>query len=130
MLPTLVSVWLVQQPQHPNRIFRLQTTRFGGFFVDFIYNSVILVKYIMQVSKITEVTIFESPDGGRTVYARKPGHTHRELHYQDPNLQQELKELESQKRWVDIFQARRHNVELDHLCEQVEILYELGRPQP
>jgi len=84
----------------------------------------------MQVSKITEVTIFESPDGGRTVYARKPGTTHRELHYQDPNLQQELKELESQKRWVDIFQARRHNVELDHLCEQVEILYELGRPQP
>ena len=130
MLPTLVSVWLVQQLQHPNRIFRLQTTRFGGFFVDFAHNCVTLVKYIMQVSKITEVTIFESPDGGRTVYARKPGHTHRELHYQDPNLQQELKELESQKRWVDIFQARRDNVELDHLCEQVEILYELGRPQP
>ena len=130
MLPTLVSVWLVHQPQHPNRIFRLQTTRFGGFFVDFAHNCVILVKYIMQVSKITEVTIFESPDGGRTVYARRPGTTHRELHYQDPNLQQELKELESQKRWVDIFQARRHNVELDHLCEQVEILYELGRPQP
>ena len=130
MLPTLVSVWLVQLQTHPNRIFRLQTTRFGGFFVDFAHNCVILVKYIMQVSKITEVTIFESPDGGRTVYARKPGTTHRELHYQDPNLQQELKELESQKRWVDIFQARRDNVELDHLCEQVEILYELGRPQP
>ena len=84
----------------------------------------------MEVSKITEVTIFESPDGGRTVYARKPGTTHRELHYQDPELQRELAELESQKRWVDIFQARRDNAELDHLCEQVEILYELGRPQP
>ena len=130
MLPTLASVWIVQLQTHPNQIFRLQTTRFGGFFVDFAHNCVILVKYIMQVSKITEVTIFESPDGGRTVYARKPGHTHRELHYQDPTLQQELKELESQKRWVDIFQARRHNAELDHLCEQVEILYELGRPQP
>ena len=47
----------------------------------------------MQVSKITELTVFESPDGGRTVYARKPGSTHRELHWQDPNLQQELKEL-------------------------------------
>ena len=82
---------------------------------------------IMEVSKITELTVFESPDGGRTVYARKPGTTKRELHYQDPKLQQELKELESQKRWVDIFQARQDNIELDHLCEQVEILYELSR---
>ena len=81
----------------------------------------------MMVSKITELTVFESPDGGRTVYARKPGATKRELHWQDPNLQQEIKELESQKRWVDIFQARRDNVELDHLCEQVELLYELSR---
>jgi hypothetical protein len=81
----------------------------------------------MQVSKITELTVFESPDGGRTVYARNPGSKERTLHWQDPNMQQELKELESQKRWVDIFQARRDNAELDHLCEQVEILYELSR---
>ena len=81
----------------------------------------------MMVSKITELTVFESPDGGRTVYARRPGETKRELHWQDPNLQQEIKELESQKRWVDIFQARRDNTELDHLCEQVELLYELSR---
>ncbi len=81
----------------------------------------------MEVSKITEVTIFESPDGGRTVYARRPGAKDRELHWQDPMLQRELAELEQQKRWVDIFQARRENAELDRLCEQVEIMYELGR---
>jgi hypothetical protein len=81
----------------------------------------------MQVSKITEVTIFESPDGGRTVYARRPGQTERTLHWQDPVLQRELEELESQKRWVDIFQARRDNLALNQLCEQVEILYELSR---
>jgi len=81
----------------------------------------------MMISKITEVTIFESPDGGRTVYARRPGNVQRELHSQDPDLQQELKELEQQKRWVDIFQARQNNPELDRLCEQVEILYELGK---
>ena len=81
----------------------------------------------MQVSKITEVTIFESPDGGRTVYARNPGHTERRLHWQDPNLQRELVELEQQKRWVDIFQARQDHSELNHLCEQVELLYELSR---
>jgi len=84
----------------------------------------------MQVSKITELTVFESPDGGRTVYARNPGNFKRELHWQDPNLQQELKELEQQKRWVDIFSARRDNAELDRLCEQVEIIYELGRKTP
>ena len=81
----------------------------------------------MMVNKITEVTIFESPDGGRTVYARRPGAANRELHSQDPQLQQELQDLEKSKRWVEIFQARRDNAELDHLCEQVEILYELGR---
>lgn len=83
----------------------------------------------MQVSKITEVTIFESPDGGRTVYARRPGSKDRQLHWQDPAMQRELEELEQQKRWVDIFQARRDNAELDRLCEQVEIFYELGKNQ-
>lgn len=81
----------------------------------------------MQVNKITEVTIFESPDGGRTVYARRPGSDHRELHSMDAALQQELQELKEQKRWVDIFQSRKDNPELDRLCEQVEMLYELGR---
>jgi hypothetical protein len=81
----------------------------------------------MQISKITEVTIFESPDGGRTVYARRPGNSTRELYSEDPGLQRELVELEQQKRWVDIFQARYRNPELNRLCEQVEILYELGK---
>jgi hypothetical protein len=49
------------------------------------------------------------------------------LHWQDPKLQQELKDLEKSKRWVEIFQARRDDPELNHLCEQVEILYELSR---
>lgn len=81
----------------------------------------------MQVSKITEVTIFESPDGGRTVYARSPGSDNRTLHRQDPELQQLSQDLENSKRWVEIYQARKDNTELNRLCEQVEILYELGR---
>lgn len=81
----------------------------------------------MQVNKITEVTIFESPDGGRTVYARNPGSQHRELHSRDPGLQRELEELEQQKRWIDIFLARENDTELNRLCEQVEILYELSK---
>jgi len=83
----------------------------------------------MAVDKITEVTIFESPDGGRTVYARRPGSSKRELYSQDPELQLELAELEREKRWVDIFGARKSNAELDRLCEQIEILYELSRKE-
>ena len=81
----------------------------------------------MASDKITEVTIYESPDGGRTVYARRPGSVQRTLHSQDPKLQMELAELEREKRWVDIFGARKTNSELDQLCEKVEILYELGK---
>lgn len=81
----------------------------------------------MTVSKITEVVIYESPDGGHTVYARRPGSSQRELHSQSEERQLELAELEQQKRWVDIFQERKNNSELDRLCEQVEMFYELGR---
>jgi hypothetical protein len=49
------------------------------------------------------------------------------LYSQDPQLQQELKDLEKSKRLVEILQARADNPELDRLCEQVEILYELQR---
>jgi hypothetical protein len=83
----------------------------------------------MASDKITEVTIYESPDGGRTVYARRPGSSKRELYSQDPNLQLELAELEREKRWVDIFGARKTNEELNRLCEQVEILYELNQKE-
>jgi hypothetical protein len=81
----------------------------------------------MMVSKITEVTIFESPDGGRTVYARQPGSTARSLHYQDPRLQQELEELENKRRWAEIFESRHNNAALSELCNQVEMLYELSK---
>ena len=81
----------------------------------------------MTVSKITEVTVFESPDGGRTVYARRPGQAVRELYSQDPLLQKELDDIELQRRWMEIFGARDTNKGLDQLCEQVEVLYELSK---
>jgi hypothetical protein len=83
----------------------------------------------MQVSKITEVTIFESPDGGRTVYARNPGNATRELYSREPVLQKELDELEQSRRWVEILGARKDNPALDELCQQVEIIYELSRKE-
>ena len=83
-----------------------------------------------MVSKVTEVTIFESPDGGRTVYARQPGGTTKTLHYQDPKLHQELEELEHKRRWAEIFELRHTNTALAELCNKVEVLYELIKKNP
>ena len=84
-----------------------------------------------MVNKITEVTIFESPDGGRTVYARQPGQSihERKLYSEDPQLIKERRDLENQRRWVEIHNARVNNPALDKLCEQVELLYELSKAE-
>ena len=81
----------------------------------------------MTIKTITELTIFESPDGGRTVYARQPGNKARELHLRDPLLEQEIADIEKQKRWMEIFNLRRENIMLNELCEQAEILFELSK---
>jgi len=81
----------------------------------------------MMIDKITEVTIFESPDGGRTVYARHPGSGTRELYSRDPKLVEQEKELKQQERWQYILAARQTNSAINELCEQAEILYELSK---
>ena len=78
----------------------------------------------MMVSKITELTIFESPDGGRTVYTRKPGDHTRHLHSKDEVREKETAEYE---RWLNIFNARRDNPVLNDVCNKAEMLYELSK---
>ena len=77
-----------------------------------------------MVSKITELTIFESPDGGRTVYSRKSGENTRHLHSNDGVREKETSEYE---RWMNIFNARRNNPTLDDVCTKAEMLYELSK---
>ena len=81
----------------------------------------------MTINKITEVTIYESPDGGRTVYARHPGSSTRELYSRDPKLIEQENELKQQERWQYILAARKNNSAIDNLCEQAEILFELSK---
>lgn len=80
-----------------------------------------------KIAKITEITIYESPDGGRTVYARRPGSNHRELHLKDPALDKELAEMKQQEKWQQILATRTTNPEINDLLEKVEILYELSK---
>ena len=81
----------------------------------------------MTVDKITEITVYESPDGGRTVYARNPGAKDRELYSTDPATEKRLANLRMQERWQFILAAREYNAEINELCERAEVLYELSK---
>lgn len=81
----------------------------------------------MAGTKITELTVYETPDGGRTVYARRAGHKTRELHYQDPALKEELAEVERQRKWQELYVARKTNPALNEICEKAEMFYALSK---
>ncbi len=76
--------------------------------------------------KSSEVlTIYESPDGGKTVYSRKSGETARTFHSVDELTRQEEK-LAS--RWVKLKDAVFLNdPAINDLIEKIEILMELKR---
>jgi uncharacterized protein YihD (DUF1040 family) len=79
------------------------------------------------IKTIEQVTIYESPDGGKTVYARKSGETVRHLHSVDPVWQ---KEQELNVRWVNLKEAvymADSDPILNDLIEKVEIYYKLKK---
>lgn len=80
-----------------------------------------------MIKSTEEIIIYESPDGGKTVYARKPGETHRHLHSVDPKWQ---KEQELNVRWANlkeaVYMADTDNA-MNDLIEKVEIYYQLKK---
>jgi hypothetical protein len=79
------------------------------------------------IKSVEEITIFESPDGGKTVYSRKSGSSpqDRTLVYKDPELI--LKEELTAKWvvWKDILREAKDNPTLTDAIERVEVLYAL-----
>ena len=77
----------------------------------------------VYVKNIEEITIFESPDGGKTVYSRKssdpPGQ--RTLVQSDP----EAKNTERWLEWRQILAASETNQGLAELIEKAETFYKL-----
>jgi len=67
--------------------------------------------------------IFESPDGGETVYRREFGEQHRELVKGDPA--EILQEAQRLYQWKQIFKASATDPELADLIERVEVYYRL-----
>jgi len=69
--------------------------------------------------------IYESPDGGATVYQRESGKLDRELHwssYAHKNLQQEL---QHSKLWGNIHRAAKTDPVLQEMLDQIEIYHTL-----
>jgi hypothetical protein len=71
--------------------------------------------------------IFESPDGGDTVYRREFGKTQRELHSISEEKRKWDQRLEEEMLWVKISQAGRTNPALQAALDQARVIYELSR---
>ena len=67
--------------------------------------------------------IFESPDGGETVYRREFGEQRRELVQGDPA--EVLQESQQLYRWRNILRLAKTDSELKELVERVEVYYRL-----
>ena len=79
----------------------------------------------MMIKSSEVITIYESPDGGKTIYSRKSGETERTLHSIDP---MHKKELELSARWVKLKQAvYMEDPAIDELIHKIEMLMELKR---
>ena len=76
--------------------------------------------------KSSEVlTIYESPDGGKTVYSRKSGETVRALHHVDEMYE---KEQELAQRWVKLKEAvYLDDPAINDLIHQIEMIMELKK---
>jgi hypothetical protein len=71
--------------------------------------------------------IYESPDGGNTVYRRKFGQSQRELHSISEEKRKWDQQLEEEMLWVKIAQAGRTNPALQAILEQALVIYQLSR---
>ena len=69
--------------------------------------------------------IFESPDGGNTVFGRELGHMDRNLvksDQSDPSTHHNV--------WRDIVAASEHNPALREVLDQAIIIYKLSKEHP
>ena len=79
----------------------------------------------MMIKSFEEVTIYESPDGGKTIYSRKSGSSTRTLHSIDPMYK---KEQELTEKWVMLKEAVfMEDPAIDDLISKIEMLMELKK---
>lgn len=69
--------------------------------------------------------VYESPDGGKTIYARSMGRTARRLVHSDNQESDLRRELQLQVMWHGIHSAAQHDPVLNDMLEQIEVYYQL-----
>ena len=83
--------------------------------------------HIMMVNKITEAVIYESPDGGETVYVREHGSTQRQLHSERARAIDIREQVREDQLWGQIRLAAKTNPALQNAIEQVKLIYHLSK---
>jgi hypothetical protein len=79
------------------------------------------------VSKITEAVIYESPDGGETIYVRENGSNQRQLHSQSPRAIDLHEKILEDKLWGEIRRAARSNPTLKRALDEAILIYQLSK---
>lgn len=78
-----------------------------------------------MINSIEEIIIYESPDGGKTVYSRKQGEATRTLHSVDSKFKQDQDRASKWIKYQDIIQRAEVDPVLNDLLEKVELYYDL-----
>lgn len=74
---------------------------------------------------IPTAVIYESPDGGHTVYRREAGSSHRELYAVSPERQSLMGDLERNKLWTEIHRDAKIDAVLQNMLDKIEIYHRL-----
>jgi hypothetical protein len=69
--------------------------------------------------------VFESPDGGHTVYRRHVGKQDRELVSVSPEKQSTIEMIREDKLWGNIRRASKTDPALKEMLDQIRVYYEL-----
>jgi hypothetical protein len=81
----------------------------------------------MMVNKITEAVIYESPDGGETIYVREPGSAQQKLHSESARAVDLRQQMHEAQLWENIRQAAKNNPAIQDALEQVKVIYQLSK---
>ena len=79
------------------------------------------------VSKITEAVIYESPDGGETIYVRENGSNQRQLHSQSPRAVDLHEQIKEDKLWGNIRRAAKTNPTLKQALDEAVTIYQFAK---
>jgi hypothetical protein len=73
--------------------------------------------------------IHESPDGGRTIYAREFGTTERRLVGYSPDMIEQLEKKDREFQWLAILDLAEKTPALQEAVDRVKVIYELSKEQ-